>query len=74
MNVAIQILICRANVLFVDLVTPPLINVQTRYGFSVRCCCNMALLTKNLMRSFFGSDSHFASCEAAKQGVLVLPI
>ena len=51
MNVAIQILICRANVLFVDLVTPPLINVQTRYGFSVRCCCNMALLTKNLMRS-----------------------
>ena len=33
----LQILICRANVLFVDLVTPSLINVQTRYGFSVRC-------------------------------------
>ena len=46
-----KILSCRANVLFVDKVTPPLINVQTRYGFSVRCCCNMALLTKNLMRS-----------------------
>ena len=65
--------------LFIDLVTPSLINVQTRYGFSVRCCCNMALLTKNLMRSLFGSDSHFASCEAAKQGAakqgaLVLPI
>ena len=46
-----KILSCRANVLFVDLVTPSLINVQTRYGFSVRCCYNMALLTKNLMRS-----------------------
>jgi len=34
----------------------------------------MALLTKNLMRSLFGSDSHFASCEATKQGALVLPI
>jgi len=35
----------------VDKVTPSLINVQTRSGFSVRCCYNMALLTKNLMRS-----------------------
>ena len=46
----------RANVLLVDIVTPSLINVQTRYSFSVRCCCNMALLTKNLTRSLFGSD------------------
>jgi len=34
----------------------------------------MALLTKNLMRSLFGSDSHFARCGAAKQSALVLPI
>ena len=32
-----KILSCRANVLFVDKVTPPLINVQTRSGFSGRC-------------------------------------
>ena len=41
----------RANVLLVDIVTPSLINVQTRYGFSVRCCLRIVPLTKNLMRS-----------------------
>ena len=46
-----KILSCRANVLFVDKVTPPLINVQTRSGFSVRCCLRIVPLTKNLMRS-----------------------
>jgi len=33
-----------------------------------------AFASLRLMRSLFGSDSHFASCEAAKQGALVLPI
>ena len=46
-----KILSCRANVLFVDKVTPPLINVQTRSGFSDRGCFRILLLTKNLMRS-----------------------
>jgi len=55
-------------------VTPSLINVQTRSGFSVRGGFRIAPLTKNLMRSLFGSDSHFTSCEATKQSSLVLPI
>ena len=58
----------------VDKVTPSLINVQTRSGFSERGSFRIVLLTKNLMRSLFGSDSRLANCEAMKLSVLVLPI